>query len=341
MDSKIMIDMTRTLTLANGVAGREKAAAEAAATLLRPLGEVHTTTLGSVWCTVCPGTPNAPHLVLEAHLDQIGLAVTKVEENGFLRIGNIGGFDRRTLPAAPVTIHGTDGDYPGVICSVPPHLASKDAGPLKMEEFAVDTGYSTEEAKKIFAPGDVITLDRRFAELANETVASGAMDDRIGCVAVIAAAQELHQTGCNCRVSVLLSAMEEVGGHGAATAGFVLRPDLVIAVDVSFAEGVGATTPTAGKLGGGVMIGIAPILDNGITDDLLRIAKEKELPFQYEVMGGRTGTDADSIAVSAGGIRSGLLSIPLRNMHTPVETVRIADVMTTAQLMVEFAKAVV
>ncbi|MEG1875732.1 MAG: M42 family peptidase, partial [Angelakisella sp.] len=141
MDSLAITAMTERLTGVVGVAGRESAAAKVAAEYLAPLGEVTVTSLGSVLCTVCRGEPGAPHLLLEAHLDQIGLVVTYLEENGFLRIHTVGGYDRRLLPAAPVTVHADSGDYAGVISSVPPHLANKDDKPLKIEDFLVDTGF--------------------------------------------------------------------------------------------------------------------------------------------------------------------------------------------------------
>ncbi|MEG2088156.1 MAG: M20/M25/M40 family metallo-hydrolase [Angelakisella sp.] len=340
MDSLAITAMTERLTGVVGVAGRESAAAKVAAEYLAPLGEVTVTSLGSVLCTVCRGEPGAPHLLLEAHLDQIGLVVTYLEENGFLRIHTVGGYDRRLLPAAPVTVHADSGDYAGVISSVPPHLAGKDDKPLKIEDFLVDTGFSTEKAKELFAPGNMITLNQRFAQLANGRIATGALDDRIGCVAVIAAAEQLHREGCRCKVTVLLASQEEVGGIGSGTAAYQVKPDMAIAVDVSFAEGFGAPEHRCGKLGEGVMIGIAPVLDNSMTDQLLAFAKKYKLPYQPEAMGGHTGTDADDLVVTANGIRTALLSIPQRNMHTTVETVDMADVMGTAELMVHFAKEV-
>lgn len=338
MVCKNLLEMAKRLTAAPGVAGREGGAAAVAMEYLAPLGTVTTTPLGSLCCTVTAGEPGMPHLMLEAHLDQIGLIVSRVEDDGFLRVGNVGGFDRRLLPAAPVLIYAADGPHHGVVASVPPHLADRDEKPLKIEEFAIDTGYSGEEAKKIFAAGDILVPESRFAELAGGRVAGGALDDRIGCVAVIAAAQEIKKSGCRLRVTVMLSPQEEVGGAGARTGAFFVKPDQAIAVDVSFAEGFGAPAHKCGKLGGGTMIGIAPILESGLTKSLTALAKAQNISWQTEVMGGSTGTDADGIAVAGAGVRTALLSIPLRNMHTTVETVQLSDVMATAQLMAAYAK---
>lgn len=340
MNSDRILALAKALTNVAGVAGREHPAADVAAGYLSPLGPVSVSPLGSVCCTVCQGESNAPHILLEAHLDRIGLVVSRLEENGFLRFAGVGGFDRRLLPAAPVTIHAETGDYHGVITSVPPHLSDAKDPPLKMEELAVDSGFSTEESKKIFCPGDVITLNSSFMTLAEGRIACAAMDDRIGCVAVIAAAEELKKSQINCRVTVLLAAQEETGGAGARTSAFSLAPDEAIAVDVSFGSGFGAPAEKCGKMGGGTMIGIAPILNRPMTKALADLATKSHIPWQTEVMGGSTGTDADGIATAVGGVKTALLSIPLLNMHTAVETATVEDVISTARLMVDYVKEV-
>lgn len=335
-----IIELAKSLTRVAGVSGREHPAAEAALPYLRTLGEVAVSPLGSVSCTVCEGTADAPHILLEAHLDRIGLVVSRLEDDGFLRFANVGGFDKRLLPAAPVTVHADGGDYCGVIASVPPHLSDEKDAPLKIEELVVDTGFSTEEAAKLFRPGDIITLDSSFLTLAGGRITCAAMDDRIGCVAVLAAAEELKKSKINCRVTVLLSSQEETGGAGARTSAFALLPDEAIAVDVSFGAGFGAPAAKCGKMGGGTMVGIAPILNRTMTRRLMDIAEKSGVPYQTEVMGGSTGTDADGIAIAAGGVKTALLSIPLLNMHTVVETVVVEDVISTARLMVEYVKEV-
>lgn len=340
MNSERIIELAKAFTGAAGVAGREAAAAEVALQYLAPMGEVSISPLGSVSCTVCPGSAGAPHIMLEAHLDRIGLVVSRLEENGFLRIAGIGGLDRRLLPAAPVTVHTAQGDHSGVICSVPPHLADEKDKPLKIEELSVDTGFSTEEAREIFHAGDIITLDSSFLPLAEGRIACAAMDDRIGCVAVLAAAEELKKLSTRCRVTLLFSAQEETGGAGARTSAFAINPSEAIAVDVSFGAGFGSPAEKCGKMGGGVMVGVAPILNRAMTKQLISLAEKSDIPYQTEVMGGSTGTDSDGIAIAAQGIKTALLSIPLRNMHTVVETVAVEDVLSTARLMVEYVKEV-
>ncbi len=337
-DHREIIALAQQLTGAMGVAGHEDQAAQAAMELLRPLGEPRISPVGSVICTVCPGLPGKPHVMLEAHLDQVGMIVTRVEEGGFLRVAAVGGLDRRLLPSSPVTIHTESGDFGGIVASVPPHLSQGEEKPLKMEEVLVDTGFETQRARQLFAPGDYISMDGPLSVLENGRLRGRALDDRIGCAAVLMAARSLHAAEPGCRVTVVLASMEEGSGVGASTAAFDVAPDLAVAVDVSFADGFGVPAWHCGKMGGGPMIGIAPVLDRKQTDRLRQLAAREGIPFQLEAMGGRTGTDAEGIASARTGIPTVLLSIPLRNMHTPVETIHLDDVENTARLMAAFVK---
>ena len=326
----------RKLCEAPGPSGRECAAYAAAKELLSPMGEVKRTPLGSLLCCVNEGKEGAPHLLLEAHLDQIGFIVTRVEE-GFLRFSKIGGIDARWLPATPVVIHAA-GDYPGIITSVPPHLAGDGSDhSIKIENLLIDTGFTAETAAKLFAPGDIVTFAAKPVELQNKRLAGPALDDRIGCAAVIAAAEEIAAEKPDCRVTVL-SSMEEVGGQGAETGGFTSQPDYAIAVDVSFGDGFGCAPEKTSPLGGGTMLGYAPTLNRDFTLKLKKLAEENNIPLQHEPMGGRTGTDADELATAGRGIKMALLSIPLRSMHTVAETIDPEDAANTARLMALAAK---
>ena len=316
----------RKLCEAPGPSGRECAAYAAAKELLSPMGEVKRTPLGSLLCCVNEGKEGAPHLLLEAHLDQIGFIVTRVEE-GFLRFSKIGGIDARWLPATPVVIHAA-GDYPGIITD---HS-------IKIENLLIDTGFTAETAAKLFAPGDIVTFAAKPVELQNKRLAGPALDDRIGCAAVIAAAEEIAAEKPDCRVTVLLSSMEEVGGQGAETGGFTSQPDYAIAVDVSFGDGFGCAPEKTSPLGGGTMLGYAPTLNRDFTLKLKKLAEENNIPLQHEPMGGRTGTDADELATAGRGIKMALLSIPLRSMHTVAETIDPEDAANTARLMALAAK---
>lgn len=326
-------DLIERLVAPPGPSGREDAAAAVAEEILKDLGTVSRTPLGSLVCQLPCANPEAPLVVLEAHLDQVSLVVTAIEE-GFLRMANSGGIDRRLLPATQVVVHTAGGPRKGVICSVPPHLKGDEDKPAKLEEMAIDVGYNQEQAEKLFAPGDSITLDvQGCVQLQNDHITAMALDDRAGCAAVIKAAQLVAKQGSPNRVAVLLSAMEEVGGQGSGTAAFGLDPQRCYCVDVTFGEWPGLAPQKTGKLGKGPMLGFAPILSRSLNTQLLELAKANDIALQREVMSGSTGTNADKIATTRCGVATALVSIPLRHMHTGVETISLKDVEDTARLL--------
>jgi len=173
-----IVAAAKKLCEAPGPSGRECAAYAAAKELLSPMGEVKRPPRASLLCCVNEGKEGAPHLLLEAHLDQIGFIVTRVEE-GFLRFSKIGGIDARWLPATPVVIHAAAGDYPGIITSVPPHLAGDGSDhSIKIENLLIDTGFTAEMAAKLFAPGDIVTFAAKPVELQNKRRAGPALAPR-------------------------------------------------------------------------------------------------------------------------------------------------------------------
>lgn len=337
MDTKqLLLEFSARL----GVAGRESDAAAFAAGLLAPYGKVQTTPLGSVLCTVREPKPGQSHLLLDAHLDEIGMIVTSVGEEGFLRVAPCGGIDRRILAASPVLVHTGGGQLPGAVCSIPPHLTEGERKNPRVEDIHIDIGMSEEEAKRAVLPGDLVTLRSHPRELMNGLVSGKAADDRAGCVALLKALEQLDGFRPGCGLTVLFSSQEEVGCVGARAAAYQVNPTHAIAVDVSYAHTPDSRREKTGDLGAGPMIGFAPILNRELSDSLAGTAKANNIPFQREVMGGRTGTNADPIAVARGGVITGLLSVPLRYMHTPVETVSVSDVENTGRLIAAHIMAV-
>lgn len=327
-----MIQLLKALCAAPGVSGDEAAAAGAASKFLSELGEVSVTPTGSVLCRIPPKRAGLPRVLLTAHLDQIGLMVTRVTDRGFLRVAPCGSPDRRGLAGARVTVHSACGPLKGVVCAVPPHLAQGKVTPQKSEDAVVDVGFSAEEAREKISCGDRVTFDGAMTPLRNDRIMAAALDDRAGCAAVIEAARLL--TDCACaEILVALATQEETGSAGAATAAFFAAPDFVFAVDVSMGLTPDDRPERCGELGKGPMIGFAPILDRRLSQLLVRAAQREEIPFQLEVMT-KTGTDADAVAVSRAGVRTALVSIPLRYMHTSGEIVAISDLTDTARLLV-------
>lgn len=329
-----MLELLKTLCPATGVAGDEADAAKAGEKLLSPLGQVTHTPLGSVLCHIPSPKPGLPRVMLAAHIDQIGLIVTRITDKGFLKVAACGGPDRRTLAGARVTVHTACCKLPGVVVATPPHLSDGKTKTAKPEDMAVDIGLSAEEAREKVALGDRITLDGTLEPLFADRVCSAALDDRAGCAAIIRAAELLKETE-KAEIIVALVSQEEVGSSGAATSAFAVAPDFAFVVDVSMGLTPDEKAESCGEMGKGPMIGIAPILDRRLSRLLVDTARRANIPWQIEVMSGPTGTDADVIVVSGKGVRTALVSIPLRFMHTPGEVVALCDVENTARLIAE------
>ena len=188
------------------------------------------------------------------------------------------------------------------------------------------------------SPGDRVLVENQLISLGDGIVTSKALDDRSGVAAVLLALDMLKGKETAYDICVLFAAQEETGERGAKTGTYRLAPDLAIAVDVSFAKTHFESEQDCAKMGEGAMIGIAPVLSGDLSQELVRTAERCNLPYQLEVMSGTTGTDADKISISAGGVRTVILSIPLKYMHTPVEVVDLGDIENTAKLIAEFAQ---
>ncbi len=333
MDIKEMISL---LCGAIGVSGAEDSAVRCASDLLSGFSSVSTDTFGNVIAQVLKPENSEKHFLLDAHIDSIGLAVREIDENGFLKISTIGGMDSRTLPYREVTVHG-EKTLTGIVCATPDSVVKENARAVsKASEIFVDLGMDADEVKKLVHIGDRITVDCDIAELHNRCVTGSFLDDRCGCAAVIRAAEIISQKKPHCGLTVLLSTREETGGQGATTAAYTVNPTHAVAVDVSFAQTPGDTSGENPKLGSGTMIGFSPCLSKELSDRLVTLAKEKEIPYTCEVMSSTTGTNADDILVTRAGVQTALLSIPQKYMHTPIETVCLDDVEATAALLAEF-----
>ena len=322
------------LSEANGTPGAEDEISNIIEKHVSSFAEVKRDRFGNVTAYLPAGKKT---VLLDAHMDRIGMIVTGIEDGGFLRVAKCGGMDARILAAQDVTVWGREPVY-GVVTSTPPHLSTpEDAKKAKdFDEILIDTGMSKREAERLISQGDRITVRCPHGELENGRIFGAALDDRAGCAAIIRAAELVAETKERPSVQLLFSAQEETGGDGAVTGSFNIDADECIAVDVSFADAPDMPSEKCSKLNKGPMIGIAPVLDYRISQRLKAIAEEKEIPYQLELMGDSTGTNADHIAISKGGVRTGLVSIPQRNMHTGVEIIALDDVENSARLIAEY-----
>ncbi len=273
-------------------------------------------------------------ILLDAHIDEVGFIVTDISEKGFLTVQNCGGIDTRHLPAKAVTVHGKE-KIPAVFTSTPPHLDKGGDLPDDIAQYKIDTGLG-DKAKDVISVGDYVTYRMTPTELLRSTVCGKSFDDRAGVACLIELAQRLNTKELPCNIVILLSDAEELGLRGARTASFGIECDEAIAIDVSFGDGPDVPADKCGKLGRGGMIGISPVIDREISHKLVSIAKDNSIPYQTEVMGGNTSTNADVISLTKNGIRTGLVSVPLRNMHTNVEVLNISDLVSVCDMLEKY-----
>ncbi len=325
-----MKEILKKLCIDKGVSGGETEMFDVIKELVGDFAEVSADGMGDILVTM--GDKNAKkHIMLDAHVDRIGLVVTYINENGFIKAEPVGGIDLRTLQSSAVKVLGKE-NILGVICTMPPHL-SKNDDELSKDKIWIDTGLSADEVKKLVSLGDKIIVCSEFRELLNNQVAVSALDNRAGCAVLVKCAELLKDKNLPCRLSLVFSVQEETSELGAGISAYSLEPDEAVVVDVGFAKQDGVSDEKSGKIGGGAIISISPVLSKKVTDKIKDIAKRLDMECDYEVCGGATGTNADKISSSRGGIMTGCISIPEKNMHTQVEVVSLDDMEKIAELL--------
>ena len=324
----------------NAVSGSEEGAYNYLTNILRNYTTSIETKNGNIIAHFGNRTADKPHVLIDAHIDQIGMICTYIMEDGFIKFSNIGGLDLRIMLAQQVIIHGKEDVY-GVISSVPPHLSSGKSNEVKeISDLYIDTGYKKEELEKIVSLGDKISFYSDASELLNDRIASKSIDNRSSVASILYMISLIGEENIDCSFSVLFSSQEEIGERGAKIAWFEIEPDFAIAVDVTFAKTADEDPYKCGNMDGGPMIGVSPSLSREISEKLINICKKQSIPYQIEVMNGLTGTNADQFSISKCGVKTCTCSIPLKYMHTPVEVVSVKDIENTSKLLVEFLKEV-
>ena len=326
---KLLYKLTNTV----GVSGAEENVTALLCEMLKPYGEVSVDGMNNVFCTFGEGY----HFLLDAHLDEIGLIVKSISDDGFLKVDKCGGIDARMLLGYEVDVWGKERLF-GVISTLPPHLLNDDDNkPPKFEDVSIDIGMTKKEAEALVSPGDRVTFRRNYTKLLGNQLSSSVLDDRSGVASIILALDMLKSI--DAKVTVMFSSQEEVGTRGASVGPYAKNVDEAIAVDVSFGWTPFCKKSDCGEIGKGPMIGFSPILDKKMSNALVSVAEKNGIPYQKEIMGGgHTGTNADTITVSESGIKTALISIPEKYMHSPIEVVDITDVENTARLIAEYVK---
>ena len=332
-------DIVLGLAAANGPSGAEGSASRLASELLGDFAAVRRDAIGNVLAEL-GDKESKNHILLEAHIDEISLVVTSVGDDGFLKADRCGGVDRRVLPGAQVMILGKK-KLPGIVCCLPPHLTDPENRELPgWDEIYIDAGLPGDRARELVPVGSRILPSVKSAELLGGRVCAKALDNRAGCAALIRCVELLNSYNdpLPCRLSVVLSTGEEVAGGGAGCAAFGLNPTQAVCVDAGYGDQPNVDKEKSGQLGDGPMIGMYPVLDYKITRALCGLADARGIPWQYDVGGGRTHTNADDVSAAARGVPTALLSIPVRGMHTTAETADLSDIEHTASLLAEFVK---
>lgn len=332
-----MKKLIKELSDLRGISGFEYRISDKIAEYFRPYAdEVTTDTLGNVIAVKRCGKENAKKIMIEAHCDEIGLMVRDIDDRGFVTMAMVGGIDARILPSSEVVIHGKK-DVPGVIGAKPPHLqeAGEAKKASKLTDMAIDTGMNADEVKKYVSVGDSITLAQSVGELGGGQFSGKTLDDRAGVAALITTMKNLMKIKTDVDVYAVAAVQEEVGLRGAKTAAYSINPDLAIAVDVC--HGITPdNSDNAFETGSGAVISIGPNIHPKLQKRLSETAEKYHVKTELDVDGGDTGTDAWAIQVSRCGVPTALLSIPLKYMHTSVETLSVSDVSAVSELLTYF-----
>lgn len=333
-----VIPLLKKLSEAEGITGYEKPTRELLRQTWQPfVDEMREGKLGSLIALKQGSGPEPrPRLMLAAHMDEIGLRVTGIEK-GFLRITRVGGTDRRVLLGVEVIVHGQR-DLPGVVSTRPPHVLPKEKRKktVPWDKLFVDVGMPAKEVEQMVTVGDLISIRREVAELKNRRLAGKAMDDRACVASLTLALEQLSGMRHAWDVFAVATVQEEIGVKGAITASYGIAPDVGIALDVTFGKQPGVPEVKAVPLDEGPVISIGPNFHPKLSARLKEVAEAHEIPYQIQPAPRGPGTDAWAIQVTREGVPTGLISIPVRYMHQPVETLAVQDVERAGRLLATF-----
>ncbi len=333
-----LLDLLNKMLTAPGLSGYESPIREIIQEAWQPLtDELSISKIGSLHgLKKGRGDPPRKRVLISAHMDAIGMMVTNIQD-GFLRITEIGGIDHRILPGQPVIVHGRQA-LPGVVVQPPGFLLPDSAGggPIEMKYLFVDIGLSPDEVAEKVRVGDTVSYAQEPLELTGDALAGHTLDNRVSVAATTLCLEALQSRSHNWDVWAVASVQEEETFGGALTSPFDIRPDIAVVIDVCFAKGPGSSDWQSLPFGEGVGLGYGPNVHPALYDAFEKKAKDLEIPYHRDLMPRMSGTDAVAVQIVAEGIPCAVLGIPLRYMHTPVETVSLKDIRRAGRLMAEF-----
>jgi len=334
----------RALLTTTGPSGYEAAPAAMWREAAASFAEVSEDVMGSSWARV-KGTGGGPTMAIVGHIDEIGLIVTHIDDDGYLRFTGVGGWDTQILVGQRVEVATRDGLVPGVIGKKPIHLLKDDERKkvADLKDLHVDIGAKDgDEARGRVRIGDVAVISGEPLELPNGRVASRSMDNRLGCYVAYEAARLVAEAGgAPGDVVAVAAVQEETTFGGSRTTAYSLRPDLAVVVDVTHATdapGIEVSELGSHPLGSGPVVERGANLNPKVFDLLYDAGEADGIPFTVAASGRSTGTDVDAMHISRGGVPCGLIGLPLRYMHSPVEMVDLADIENAAKLIAAAAQ---
>lgn len=337
-------ELLERLLTTPGPSGQERAAAAVWRDAAGPVGEVSSDVLGNSWVRV-DGTGGGPSLALVGHIDEIAVVVTNLGDDGLAAVRPTSGWDPATMAGQRVEVLTRNGAVPGVVAARrPKRKRGEERKPIDGDDLFLDVGAKDgDELRSLIRPGDNVIWQGAPMALQGNRVASRAFDNRMGCYVALESARRIAETGgATGDVIAVAAVQEEVGDFaGSRTAAFGIEPDLAVAIDVTHTSDVpGADPNDEGKilLGGGPTITRGPSIHPDVFELLHDTAEAEGIPFAVEVSRGTTSTDADAVFISRAGIATGLVSVPLRYMHSPIETLDTDDLENAVRLVVAFAR---
>jgi len=334
----------RSLLTASGPSGYETAPAAVFRDAASDFAEVTTDVMGSVWARV-KGTGEGPRLAIVGHIDEIGLIVNHIDDNGFLRFIGVGGWDSQILIGQRVEVSTRKGAIPGVVGKKPIHLLKEDERKkvAELKDLHIDIGAKdADEARAMVRIGDVAVIAGEPVDLPNERAVSRSMDNRLGCYVAYEAARLVAEAGgAPGEVVAVAAVQEETTFGGSRTTAYALEPDLAVVVDVTHATdapGIDANELGAHPFGSGPVIERGSNINPRLFELLHDTAEAESIPFTIQASARHTGTDLDAMHISRGGIPCGGVGLPLRYMHSAVEMVQLDDIANAAKLIAAFAQ---
>ena len=280
---------------------------------------------------------NRKKIMVTAHIDEIGLMVKSIDDEGFIKFSNVGGIDSKILLAQEVIIHGKK-DLTGIIGAKPPHLLKPEEAKksVKIEDLSIDTGMGGKKVKEYVSIGDVITFKSGLFTLQNDKVGSKSLDNRSSVAALFETMSHLSSVKHKDDLYFVATVQEEVRLAGAIISAYNIEPDIAVVIDACHGDIPDAPKEETYGLGKGPAIGLGPNLSRRLTNRIIDVAKEYNIPHQIDVEPGNTGTEAWATQVSRAGIPTVLVSIPVRYMHTAIETAHLGDIKNTGRLVAKF-----